>query len=447
MSGLPEGWASARLDSVGAWGSGGTPSKLIAANYEDGTIPWLVIGDLNDGVVRSATTYITPTGLTNSSAKLLSPNTLLIAMYGSIGKLGITGIECATNQAIAFCRPHREMNLSYLFRALQHARPDLMAQGQGGTQLNISQTILKAHEVPLAPLPEQKRIADKLDSLLARVDGCRDRLDRIPALLKRFRQSVLAAATSGRLTEDWREHNNTTEWEDTTPLGSLGSVSGGLTKNAKRVEFGLKGPYLRVANVHANELRLDDVASIGMTEAELNKTRLEKGDLLIVEGNGSLEHIGRVAIWNGKITNCSHQNHLIRWRSSSRLVPKFALYFLLSPEGRNQIIKVASSTTGLYTLSISKVSGIAVPVPDLTEQHEIVRRVEALFAFIDRIEARYATARKRVGQLTPALLAKAFRGELVAQDPADEPASELLARLAATRAAAPKAKRGRKTVS
>ena len=105
MSELPPGWAKIALEKLGSWGSGGTPKRTDSRFYSNGTIPWLVIGDLNDGVVTQAQTYITEEGLFNSSAKLLPPNTLLIAMYGSIGKLGITGIECATNQAIAFCIP------------------------------------------------------------------------------------------------------------------------------------------------------------------------------------------------------------------------------------------------------------------------------------------------------------------------------------------------------
>ena len=318
---------------------------------------------------------------------------------------------------------------------------------QGALYPAVRSKDVRGYELPLAPLSEQKRIADKLDSVLARVDACRDRLDRIPALLKRFRQAVLAAATSGRLTEDWRVQEEVATWDQSETLGSVGTVTGGLTKNAKRAEMPLQRQYLRVANVQTNQFDLDDVAMIGLTTAEFEKTRLQAGDLLIVEGNGSLDQIGRVALWKGQIVDCSHQNHLIRWRAGPRLLAPFALYFLLSPEGRRQIVDVASSTTGLHTLSISKVSRLRIPIPSLAEQHEIVRCVEALFAFADRVEARCAAARKQAGQLTPALLAKAFRGELVPQDPADEPAAELLKRLAARRAEAPKARRGRKPVA
>ncbi len=122
----------------------------------------------------------------------------------------------------------------------------------------------------------------------------------------------------------------------------------------------------------------------------------------------------------------------------------FALYQLLSPQGRKQLIDVAKSTTGLHTLSISKVSALELPQPHKLEQTEIVRRVEQLFAFADQLEARVKAAQTRIDRLTQSILAKAFRGELVPQDPNDEPASQLLERIKAQRAAAPKAKRKRR---
>ncbi len=112
-------------------------------------------------------------------------------MYGSIGKMGISGMDCATNQAIAFCFPLQSViKKSFLFYLLKSERENLFAQGQGGAQQNISQTILKAHAILLPPLPEQKRIADKLDTLLGRVETARERLERVPKLLKTFRQSA-----------------------------------------------------------------------------------------------------------------------------------------------------------------------------------------------------------------------------------------------------------------
>lgn len=429
---LPKGWYLTPLSSVGKWGSGGTPTRTNPKYYDNGTIPWLVIGDLNEGYIKTATTFITEDGLENSSAKLLQEGTLLVAMYGSIGKTGITALPCATNQAIAHCTPNEGINLHYLHRAIQNIKPHLISLGKGGTQQNISQTILKDQKIPLPPTNEQHRIADKLDRVLAHVDAANEHLSRVAPLIKRFRQSVLEAAIAGRLTEDWRKHD---EYKTTTArMGDIGKVTGGLTKNAKRAELPLRKAYLRVANVYSNEVRLEEVLEIGLTESEYEKTKLTYGDLLIVEGNGSIDQIGRVAMWKDELPECSHQNHLIRWRRSNlNIVPEFILAYLLSPAGRTQIISAASSTSGLHTLSVSKISALELNIPPVEEQSEIVRRVKKLFAFADRLEERLSQAQAAVQKLTPALLAKAFRGELVPQDPNDEPASELLKRLQESR--------------
>jgi type I restriction enzyme S subunit len=163
-------WSHLSLGEVGAWGSGGTPNKAHH-EYYDGDIPWLVIGDLNDGLVTAAASTITEDGLANSSAKIVEPGTVLVAMYGSIGKLGLAGIRCATNQAIAHCIVDSALVTSdFLMLALRSMRSDLLARGQGGTQPNISQTILKAWPISLPPISEQPLIVARVDELMALCD-------------------------------------------------------------------------------------------------------------------------------------------------------------------------------------------------------------------------------------------------------------------------------------
>ena len=294
---------------------------------------------------------------------------------------------------------------------------------------------LAGWQIAIAPLSEQKRIVGKLDALLARVEVCREHLNRVPGILKRFRQAVLAAATSGELTREWRdERGRDFDWEAAT-FGSTGAVNGGITKNSGRTNAALTKKYLRVANVYANRLELDDIAEIGTTPGEYARTRLRAGDVLIVEGNGSIDQIGRAALWRGEIRECAHQNHLIRWRSGGSVAPEFALYWLLSPTGRMSLVEFASSTTGLHTLSLSKVSAVPLALPPMDEQLEIVRRVSDLLELAEHLEVRVARVRGVVDRSTSSVLAKAFRGELVPQDPSDEPASALLARLRSEREA------------
>ena len=305
----------------------------------------------------------------------------------------------------------------------------LMPYFTGSTIRHFTGQSLARYSVKVPPLAEQKRIADKLDKLLARIDACQGRLEIAKGLLRDFRTAVLHSAVTGVLSAAWRDNQNSSAWTECV-VGDVGAVSGGLTKNARRDTMQLKRPYLRVANVHANRLDLEDVALIGGTEDEFNKTRLDVGDLLIVEGNGSLGQVGRVAMWCGELPACSHQNHLIRWRAGPHVLPKFVLYWLMSPIGRQALMDRASSSSGLHTLSISKIRSLPISIPALAEQAEIVRRIEMLLAWADAAGSRLASAASQVSNLPSAALAKAFRGELVPQDPSDDPAQAMLDRLA-----------------
>ena len=438
MSELPDDWARASLETLGQWGSGGTPKRTNPAYYDGGTIPWLVIGDLNDNVVTHSTTHITEMGLANSSTKLLPAETLLIAMYGSIGKLGITGFECATNQAIAFCKPDNDViSLRYLFYALMNAKDELVALGQGGAQQNISQGILKVHEIPLAPVNEQKRIADKLDALLARVDTCRARLDRVPLILKRFRQSVLAAATSGKLTEEWRtEHDVTDSWV-TSDIQSVAKIGTGSTPLRSNQSFYAETgtPWVTSA---ATSKPVVLSAEEFVTDAAILAHRLKMfpvGTLLVAmygEGKtrGQVSELGIEATINQACAAVVVDEKRARREFVKLSLQANYLEMRDLAEGGNQ-----------PNLNLSKIKEFPLRLPSRAEQTEIVRRVETLFAYADRLAARYSAARAQVEKLTPALLAKAFRGELVPQDPNDEPASALLQRI---RAAPPQSARARK---
>lgn len=210
----------------------------------------------------------------------------------------------------------------------------------------------------------------------------------------------------------------------------------------------LQLPYLRVANVYENRLDLHDVFQIGVTEQEYERTCLAKGDLLFVEGNGSLDQIGRVALWDGSIARCVHQNHLIKFRSSDRVIPAYVLLQMMAPSGRAQLVERATSSAGLNTLSISKISDVQLSVPSLEEQSEVIHRLQEYFAIVDRVEARYSGTKAQVGKLTQSILAKAFRGELVpteaelaeAEGREFESAEQLLERIREQRVAEPPSK-------
>ena len=201
-------------------------------------------------------------------------------------------------------------------------------------------------------------------------------------------------------------------------LEQLGLTFGGLTKNPKRAKLPKQLPYLRVVNVYANELRLEEIEHIGVDDSELEKLLLRTGDLLIVEGNGSKGQIGRLAIWDGSIDPCVHQNHIIKVRPVEALVSKWILHWLQSPNGRHFVELVASSTSGLYTLSVNKVGALPIALPSLAEQRRIVAEVERRLSVLEELEAVVSADLQRASRLRRSILQKAFTGKLVDEEPA-----------------------------
>ena len=365
--------------------------------------------------------------------------------------------------------------LYYLFISLRLGRLDRSTAIPG-----LNRDDVHGLSVPIPPLSEQGRIVDKIEVLFDEIDGAVESLQAAKTTVELIRQSLLKSAFEGRLTANWRAKNPDKlespdallariraererscqvaleEWRNAfeesrkdvgrpivsppewlwLTLSSLGRVTGGLTKNQKRNSLQRKAKYLRVANVYSNRLELDEIMEVGITEDEFQKTRLIAGGLLFVEGNGSIEQIGRVAIWDGCIPEVTHQNHLVRFGTSGILSPRFALHFMISPLGRAFITAQASSTSGLHTLSISKVKKLLVPVPSLAEQAEIVRILDARLEAVEALNNEIDTNLARAESLRQSILIKAFSGQLVPQDPADEPATALLRRIKSEAAAA-----------
>lgn len=369
------------------------------------------------------------------------------------------------------------LNRDFIFHALRSPvfieYVQSASHGMGMPRLGTQQA--KAAPFLLPPLAEQTRIAQKLDELLAQVGTLKARLDAIPALLKRFRQSTLAAAVSGRLTADWRaeitsidlnaqidkilsdrslsskskkvpashltneeyEIPNTWRWVSLDSLAA--KIVDGTHHTPTYMDHGI--PFISVKDIRDGVIDFTNTKFITTEEhAELCKRcHPETGDLLITKSGT----IGRTAIIP-KTNEFSLFVSVALIKPASTLVNmQFINIALMKWVGG---IDVSSRIVGsaIKNLHLTDMKVLAIPFAPLEEQTEIVRRVEQLFAFTDQLEAKIKTAQARVNHLTQSILAKAFRGELVPQDPNDEPASELLARIQAQRATAPKAKRGRK---
>ena len=293
---------------------------------------------------------------------------------------------------------------------------------------------LRESVLPLPPLPEQKRIADKLEAVLARVDACHDHLDRIPSIIKRFRQSVLSAATSGKLTEDWRDANGIQldEWKTSTGAEIFSFITSGSRGWASY--YSDSGSiFLRIGNLDHETIALDlsEIQYVNPPEgAEGVRTRVQLNDILI----SITADVGMVGLVSEPIGDAFINQHICLARPKPEHSPRYLAYFLASPTGGLGRLQDLSRGATKVGLTLGDIRELGIQLPSLNEQTEIVRRVECMFAFADRLEARFTVSRAKVEKLTLAILAKAFRGELVPQDPNDEPASELIERISVGRA-------------
>ncbi len=436
MSELPEGWAEAPLGDIGKWASGGTPSRQ-KPEYFGGPIPWVKSGDLPDGPIVHVSESLTSAGVANSAAKLLPAGTIAIALYGAtIGRLGILTFPAATNQACACLDvSHGLIDRRFAFYFLLSQRKALVEMGQGGAQPNISQEILRQHPILVPPLAEQRRIVEKVEALLAKVEACRQRLHRLPKLLTRFRQSVLAAAFTG-------------DWPSTT-LDQLFDIRTGGTPSRKESRYFANGtiPWVKTSEVQNGDITATEEHITEEAIASSNAKPFPPNTLLVaMYGEGRTRgQVGWLRIRAATNQACAA---LINEKMEDG-TREFVYLFLL---GQYQRLRAESFGGNQPNLNLGIIKSWEIPLPPLAEQHEIVRRVRELFALADRLEARLTQARRQVDSLTQAILAKAFRGELVPTEAAlsresghpYESATDLLARLQST-APAPASPKPRRT--
>ena len=278
----------------------------------------------------------------------------------------------------------------YLYYALQSLRfPDV------GYSRHYK--FLKRVKLPIPPLAEQKRIAGILDAADALRAKRRESIEQLDTLI----QSTFVEMFGDPVT-------NPKGWEQRT-IGGIGEVQGGLQVTTKRKDLPIELPYLRVANVHRGRLDLSEIKTIRLTESEEQRTLLQPSDLLIVEGHGNRDEIGRCARWRGTVEKCVHQNHLIRLRCDENVVlAVFVEHFLNSPGGRRYLVGTSRTTSGLNTISVSKVKSAKIYVPSMAHQREFSNAV----ASIEKdsiVEQRHLA---ELDTLFASLQSRAFRGEL-----------------------------------
>jgi len=368
---------------------------------------------------------------------------LLYAWSATFGPYIYSGPKAIFHYHIWNVKPSDAIHQRFVFYELLRITDTIRGAAHGVAMPHITKGAMEDWPIDLPPRSEQQRIADKLDAVVARVDACRDRLARVTPLLKRFRQSVLAAATSGVLTDDWRvvRRRPAGSWS-LTQLQAVAHVGTGSTPLRSNPAFFADTGTPWITSGATSQLVVA-AASEFVTDAAIVAHRLKvypPGTLLVAmygEGKtrGQVSELGIAATINQACAAIQVDDSQATAAYVKLALMANYLEMRELAEGGNQ-----------PNLNLGKLKAFELSLPSLEEQAEIARRVDTLFAFADRLEARLAKAQAAADRLTPALLAKAFRGELVPQDPADEPAAVLLQRLAASRSA-PAAKTRRPRVS
>jgi type I restriction enzyme, S subunit len=379
----------------------------------DGQVRLIQLADVKEFTfVSKSNRYLTQQKAAELGCTFLKKDDVLIArMPDPIGRACIFPFDeenrFVTVVDVAIVRTNSKTILPRLlmfFINSKEFRTRIIENSGGSTRQRISRSNLSKLTLPLPPLPEQKRIVAKLDKLFTHLDQLKVRLEKIPDLLKQFRQAVLTQAVTGKLTEECRSVMNLWRIEK---VGSLCDHTLGKMLDVKKNK-GTPTQYLRNINVRWGEFDLSDAYEMKATDEDRQKFSIQDGDILVCEGGEP----GRCAIWNKGENRFIFQKALHRLRCNDDVLPAWITFNLQRDANMGTLEEHFTGTT-IKHFTLRALRQYQIPVPPIDEQKEIVRRVDSLFALADRIEASYKTLQKKIDQLPQAVLNKAFRGELV----------------------------------
>jgi type I restriction enzyme, S subunit len=505
---LPEGWVGARVGDMFRMSGGGTPNRGTP-QFWSGSIPWLSSGDIKTDRIFAGSDFITDAGLKGSSARMCAEGSVVVVVRSGILRhtlpIAVLQQPAAINQDLrCFDCGNASLN-EWLALALRAFSREILEENREGTTVqSVKSETLRGFALRLPPLVEQRRIVAKVEELLGRVSAARERLAKVPTLVKRFRQSVLAAACAGKLTEDWRtDQSNAISAEairatiaeerrrrwiaaevarleraarkpqedlddryeppnglDEMDLPHLPEnwvwlraeegcdfITKGTTPPPNRMTAGDgEIPYIKVYNLtdrghldfRKNPTYIDRRTH---SQGSLARSKVLPGDVLM---NLVGPPLGKVSVVPDTFPEWNTNQAVAIYRPVSHLLNSYLAMVLLTDDVLGWAVQRSKATVGQHNLTLELARNLPIPVPPIQEQREIVRRVDALFALADKLEARTKSAIARVEKITQATLAKAFRGELVPteaelarEEGRDyEPASALLERIRAEREAA-----------
>lgn len=448
MSGreLPAGWVEVDFESLVSSAKNGLAKRRGNEGVE---VPVLRLADFDGkrlAPIEPRTIQMTERERTDLSLKM--GDILCVRVNGSaniVGRLSVFRQEGDWSFCDHFIRYRMESvvlpdYIERYFETVETRRHIESSFVSSAGQKTVNRSIIGGSRIRLAPLPEQHRIVGKIEALTTRSRRAREALDTLPALIDRYRQSILAATFRGDLSCDGnRERRSVT-------LGELVAepTCNGISIKGTDTPPGV--PALKLNALTDRGINYDARRYIPLEESRAQRIYVREKDFFVSRGNGSLDLVGRGALASSPPEPIVFPDTMIRIRLNQNIVlPEWFAFVWGAPQVRDQIRARVKTTAGIWKISQHDLSSITVDVPDVHTQAEELEKIRRGLDAIENCRVQFGVANSRLATLDQSILAKAFRGELVPQDPNDEPASVLLERIRAERATAGRApRRGRR---
>ncbi|QJP34331.1 hypothetical protein F0365_07940 [Nonlabens sp. Ci31] len=431
---LPKGWVETDLDTVIERMSNGSSLKQYEEFFE-GSLPISRIETIaNETIDFNRVKYVDANESEIEKYELLDGD-ILFSHINSDKHLGKTAFfqneeTLLHGINLLLLRSSNVVNSEFIYlvlRDLRYSGKFIEVAQRSVNQSSINQKKLKAFRIPLPPRAEQHRIVAKVDALMTQYAAIQQAMERIPPLLKDFRQQVLTQAVTGKLTEEWRVGKELGEWEMKSSNKVFSFITSGSRGWAKYYSPSGTQLFVRITNMNFGtfhlDLSLNKLQFLELPENNEGKRTLLKVNDILISITGD---VGMVSLIQGDFTFEAYVNqHVCLARPNNSNDAKFISYYLMSKEGFGQFESKKRGATK-SGLTLGDIRSLTINIPDLLEQQEIVRRVESLFEKATAIEQRYEQLKEQIDTLPQSILHKAFKGELVEQLASDGSAVELL---------------------